>query len=41
MEYQKITKVLKNSQQNSSLTVINENEKEIPKEKYVCPKENY
>ena len=32
MEYQKITKVSKNSQQN-------ENDKEIPKERYISPKE--
>ena len=33
----KITKVLKNSQQNNSETVINENDKEIPKERYISP----
>ena len=32
MEYQKITEVSKNSQQN-------ENDKEIPKERYISPKE--
>ena len=32
MEYQKITKVSKNSQQN-------ENDKEISKERYISPKE--
>ena len=32
MEYQKITKVSKNSQQNSSEILTNENDKEIPKE---------
>ena len=37
MEYQKITKVKKKSQQNNSETVINENAKEIPKEKYIAP----
>ena len=35
MEYQKITKVSKNSQQNNSETVTNENDKEIPKELYI------
>ena len=38
MEYQKITKVSKNSQLNNSKTVTNENDKEIPKE---MPKEGY
>ena len=38
MEYEKITKVYKNSQNNSE-TVTNENDKEIPKEKYGSPKE--
>ena len=37
MEYEKITKVYKNSQNNSE-TVTNENDKEIPKE---IPKERY
>ena len=32
MKYQKITKVSKNPQQNSSETVTNENDEEIPKE---------
>ena len=32
MEYQKITTVWKNSQQNNSNTVTNENDKEIPKD---------
>ena len=31
MEYQKITKVSKNSQQNNLETATNENDKEIPK----------
>ena len=31
MEYQKITKHSKHSQQNDSLTVANENDEEIPK----------
>ena len=43
MEYQKtaniITKVSKNSQQNNSETVTNENDKEIPKEIYILPEE--
>ena len=38
MKYQKITKVSKNSLQNNSETVTNENDKEIPKE---IPKERY
>ena len=33
-------KVSKNSQQNTSETVTNENEKEIPKEKYISPEVN-
>ena len=39
MEYQKITKMPKNSQQNNSKTVTNENDKEIPKERYISPEE--
>ena len=35
----KITKVSKNSQQNNSETVRNENDKEIPKERYISPKQ--
>ena len=35
MEYQKITKVPKNSQQNNSEAVTNENDKEILKERYI------
>ena len=35
MEYQKITKVSKNLQQDNSETVTNENDKEIPKEVYI------
>ena len=35
----KITKVLKNSQQNNSETVTNEHDKEIPKEKYLSSEE--
>ena len=49
MEYQKIinlidniiadwiVKVSKNSQQNNSETVTNENDKKIPKERYISP----
>ena len=33
----KITKVSKNSQQNNSETVTKEHDKEIPKERYICP----
>ena len=33
----RITKVSKNSQQNNSEIVTNENDKEIPKERYVSP----
>ena len=39
MEYQKITKVSKNSQQNNLEKVTNENDKEIPKERYISLKE--
>ena len=39
MKYQKITKVSKNSQQNNSETVTNENDKEIPKERYISLEE--
>ena len=39
MEYQKITKVSKNSEQNYSKTFTNENDKEIPKERYISPEE--
>ena len=35
----RITKVSKNSQQNNSETVTNENDKEIPKERYISPEE--
>ena len=35
----KVTKVSKNSQQNNSKTVRNENDKEIPKERYISPKQ--
>ena len=33
----RIMKVLQNSQQNNSETVTNENNKEIPKERYISP----
>ena len=39
MEYQKITNISKNSQQNNLETVTNQNDKEIPKERYVSPEE--
>ena len=39
MEYQKITKVSKKLQENNSEKVANENDKEIPKETYISPKE--
>ena len=35
----RITKFWKNSQQNNSETVTNENRKEIPKERYISPEE--
>ena len=35
----KMAKVSKNYQQNNSETVTNENDKEIPKERYISPKE--
>ena len=34
-----ITKVSKNSPQNNSETVTNEQDKEIPKERYISPEE--
>ena len=37
MEYKKITTFSKNLQQNNSEIVANENDKEIPKERYVSP----
>ena len=40
MEYQKLTKVSKNSQQNNSETITNDNDKEIPKERYISPKKD-
>ena len=39
MEYQKITKISKNSQQNNLETVKNEDDKEMPKERYISPEE--
>ena len=39
MAYQKITKVSKNLQQNNSETVTKENDKEIPRERYISPEE--
>ena len=39
MEYQKIIKVSKKLQQNNSEIVTNENDKEIPKERYIFKKE--
>ena len=39
MEYQKITKVSKNSLNNNSETVTNENDKEIPRKRYISPEE--
>ena len=35
----KFSKISKNSQQNDLETVTNENDKEIPKEKYTSPEE--
>ena len=35
MEYQKFTKVSKKLHQNNSEKVTNENDKEIPKERYI------
>ena len=35
----KITKAPKNSHENNSETVINEHDKEIPKERYISPEE--
>ena len=39
MEYQKITKISRNSQQNNSKTVSNENDEEILNEKHISPEE--
>ena len=39
MEYQKIIKVTKNPQQKNPETVTNENDKEMPKKRYISPKE--
>ena len=35
----RITKVSKNLEQNNSETVTDEHDKEIPKERYICPDE--
>ena len=37
MEYKKTAKVFKNLQQNNSETATNENNEEIPKERYISP----
>ena len=39
MKYQKVTKVPKKLQQNNSKSVTNENDKEMPKERYISPEE--
>ena len=39
MEYQKIIKVTKSPQQKNPETVTNENDKEMPKKRYISPKE--
>ena len=39
VECQKITKVKKNQQKSNSETLTNENDKEIPKERYISPEE--
>ena len=39
MEYRKIPKVSKTSQQNNSEKLTNENDKEIPKERYISLEE--
>ena len=39
MESQEVTKASKSSQENNSQTVTNENDKEIPKERYISPEE--
>ena len=39
MEYKKVTKVLKNLRQINSEIVTKENDKEIPKERYISPDE--
>ena len=39
MYYVRITEVSKNSQKNNSETVTNENDKEIPKERYISLEE--
>ena len=39
MEYQNVTKFSKNSQEISSETLANENDKEIPNERYISSEE--
>ena len=39
MTYQKVTEFSKNSQQNNSETVRNENDKEILQERYISPRQ--
>ena len=39
MKYQKMTKVSKNLQQNNSEKATNENDNEIPKERYISAEE--
>ena len=39
MEYQKITKISINSKQNNSEATTNENDKEIPNERFISPEE--
>ena len=39
MEYQKIAKISKHTQKNNSEAVKNENDKEVPKERYISPEE--
>ena len=39
MKYQKITKVWKNSQENNSETVTNQNDTEMHKERYISAEE--
>ena len=36
MEYEKISKISKNSQQNNSEKDTSQNDKGIPKERYIC-----
>ena len=41
MEYQKITKVIQNLPEDNSEKVTNENDKEIPNERYISPEERH